>query len=113
MPGRRHSALLFKLAVDGGVLEHVSETTRLLEVAVRQDDPQTYHRQSRRFHIGMTPPSRMLRLMHMLESTWKTTEPVQAMVHVERLLAAATMHHHHLNQVLATPSARQRTDRTR
>jgi DNA-binding GntR family transcriptional regulator len=105
---------------------HVVEINRLLEIAVRQDDPQTYHRQSRQFHIGLTRPSRMLRLMHMLESAWNITEPVQAMVHVEnteraqlhedhqvmldafvsrdvdRLLAAATIHHHNLNRVVAT-----------
>ena len=33
--------------------------------------------------MGLTRPSRMLRLMHMLESAWNITEPVQAMVHVE------------------------------
>jgi DNA-binding GntR family transcriptional regulator len=105
---------------------HVVEINRLLEVAVREDDPQTYHRQSRQFHIGLTRPSRMLRLMHMLESAWNITEPVQVMVHVEtadrarlhqdhqimldaflnrdvdRLLAAATAHHHNLNRVVAT-----------
>ena len=105
---------------------HVVEINRLLEVAVREDDSQTYHRLSREFHVGLTRPSRMLRLMHMLESAWNITEPVQAMVHVEtadrvrlhqdhqimldaftsrdveRLLAAATMHHHNLNRVVAT-----------
>jgi DNA-binding GntR family transcriptional regulator len=59
---------------------HVIEINELLEMAVRQDDPQTYHRESRLFHIGLTSPSRMLRLMHMLESAWNITEPVQAMV---------------------------------
>lgn len=105
---------------------HVAEINRLLEVAVRQDDSQSYHRLSREFHVGLTRPSRMLRLMHMLESAWNITEPVQAMVHVETadrarlhqdhqvmldaftsrdvdsLLAAATAHHHHLNRVVAT-----------
>ena len=31
---------------------HVVEINRLLEVAVRQDDPQTYHRQSRNSTSG-------------------------------------------------------------
>jgi DNA-binding GntR family transcriptional regulator len=111
MPDRRHSAVLFRLAVnrdgDSGrnivreTLEsaalaaavelatdadraNVIEINEMLEQAVRQDDPQTYHRESRRFHIGLTSPSRMLRLMHMLESAWNITEPVQAMVHVEQ-----------------------------
>ena len=106
--------------------EHVTEVHRLLEIAVQQDDPQTYHRQSREFHIGLTRPSRMLRLMHMLESAWNITEPVQVMVHVEhadrarlhedhedmldafvskdidRLLAVAAVHHQRLNTVVAT-----------
>jgi DNA-binding GntR family transcriptional regulator len=105
---------------------HVMEINELLENAVQQDDPQTYHRESRRFHIGLTSPSRMFRLMHMLESAWNITEPVQAMVHVahehrarlhqdhrvmldafvardaDRLLAAATAHHRLLNTVVAT-----------
>jgi DNA-binding GntR family transcriptional regulator len=105
---------------------HVIEINELLEMTVRQDDPQSYHRESRRFHIGLTSPSRMLRLMHMLESAWNITEPVQAMVHVEqadrarlhqdhrvmldafvardadRLMAAATAHHQLLNKVVAT-----------
>jgi DNA-binding GntR family transcriptional regulator len=88
-----------------------------LEVAVRQDDPQTYHRQSRRFHIGLTRPSRMLRLMHMLESAWDITEPVQAMVHVERT-DRAQLHENHDSSPPSQPGggdpcARQRTDRTR
>jgi DNA-binding GntR family transcriptional regulator len=118
-------AAAVELATDGD-RAHVVEINRLLEVAVREDDSQTYHRLSREFHVGLTRPSRMLRLMHMLESAWNITEPVQAMVHVEtadrarlhqdhqimldaftsrdveRLLAAATMHHHNLNRVVAT-----------
>lgn len=104
----------------------VAQTHRLLERAVREDDPQTYHRQSRHFHIGMTRPSGMLRLVHMLESAWNITEPVQLMVHVdpadraalhsdhgqmleafsdrdvESLLAVSTHHHRRLNTVVAT-----------
>jgi DNA-binding GntR family transcriptional regulator len=104
----------------------VARTHALLERAVREDDPQTYHRQSRHFHIGMTRPSGMLRLVHMLESAWNITEPVQLMVHVdpadraalhadhgqmleafsdrdvESLLAISTHHHRRLNTVVAT-----------
>ncbi len=105
---------------------HVSRTNRLLEDAVADDDPQTYHRQSRIFHLGLTRPSGMLRLIHMLESAWNITEPVQVMVHVEhaqrarlhedhgemldaflardveRLLATSASHHRRLNAVVAT-----------
>lgn len=105
---------------------HVTEVNRLLEDAVTDDDPQAYHRQSRLFHMGLTRPSGMLRLIHMLESAWNITEPVQVMVHVEhaqrarlhedhrelldaflcrdvdRLLASSAAHHRRLNEVVAT-----------
>ncbi|MDT5337497.1 MAG: hypothetical protein QOD90_3002 [Mycobacterium sp.] len=105
---------------------HVSATNQLLEHAVAEDDPQAYHRQSRIFHMGLTRPSGMLRLIHMLESAWNITEPVQVMVHVEhaqrarlhedhadmldaflhrdveRLLASSAAHHRRLNEVVAT-----------
>lgn len=105
---------------------HVAAVNRLLEAAVADDDPQAYHRQSRIFHMGLTRPSGMLRLIHMLESAWNITEPVQVMVHVEhaqrarlhedhnemldaflvgdvdRLLASSAAHHRRLNDVVAT-----------
>lgn len=104
----------------------VATTHRLLERAVAEDDPQTYHRQSRHFHIGMARPSGMHRLVHMLESAWNITEPVQAMVHVEHadrvalhadhghmleafldrdadaLLGISGEHHRRLNDVVAS-----------
>lgn len=104
----------------------VAAAHRMLERAVEQDDPRSYHRQSRHFHIGMARPSGMQRLVHMLESTWNITEPVQAMVHVDRtyrvalhadhgqmleafldgdpdaLLAVSVDHHRRLNAVVAT-----------
>ncbi|MCW2514658.1 MAG: GntR family transcriptional regulator [Mycobacterium sp.] len=106
--------------------EHVAEVNRLLETAVAEDDSQTYHRQSRIFHLGLTRPSGMFRLIHMLESAWNITEPVQVMVHVERaqrarlhedhgemleaflardvdrLLTFSAAHHRRLNEVVAT-----------
>ncbi|QIS11243.1 GntR family transcriptional regulator [Nocardia arthritidis] len=98
----------------------------LLEQAIRDDDPMTYHRQSRNFHVALTKPSRMFRLLHMLESAWNVTEPVQSMVHVgradrvrlhtdhallldaflardiDRLLDRAERHHRRLATVIAT-----------
>ena len=106
--------------------DHVAHANQLLEDAVAEDDPHTYHRQSRIFHMGLTRPSGMLRLIHMLESAWNITEPVQVMVHVEhaqrarlhedhgemldafldrdvdRLLASSAAHHRRLNEVVAT-----------
>ncbi|WP_459960753.1 GntR family transcriptional regulator [Nocardia sp. IFM 10818] len=98
----------------------------LLERAVREADPVAYHRHSRTFHLALTRPSRLLRLVHMLESAWNVTEPVQSMVHVsqadrerlhgdhmlmldafldrdvDRLLAIARRHHVRLEQVIGT-----------
>lgn len=98
----------------------------VLEQAIRVDDPATYHRQSREFHLALTRPSRMHRLLHMLESAWNVTEPVQSMVHVtpdertqlhadhrrmvesflagdvEQLLTTAELHAQRLNSVIAT-----------
>jgi len=108
---------------------HVAEVHGLLERAVREDDPQAYHRQSRHFHLGLARPSRMYRLLHMLESAWNITEPVQLMVHVassdrallhaehqqmldaflardaEKLLSVSAVHHVRLKAVVsALPS---------
>jgi DNA-binding GntR family transcriptional regulator len=98
----------------------------VLQQAIRDDDPVTYHRQSRNFHFALTRPSRMYRLLHMLESAWNVTEPVQSMVHVkpadraelhtdhcqlvgaflagdvEQLLAVSELHAQRLNSVIAT-----------
>ncbi|KAF0845170.1 GntR family transcriptional regulator [Nocardia caishijiensis] len=98
----------------------------LLERAILDDDPETYQRQSRCFHVALTRPSRMFRLLQMLESAWNVTEPVRSMVHidradrellhtdhvamldaflardVDRLLTAAEEHHRRLEAVIAT-----------
>ncbi|MCV7280622.1 GntR family transcriptional regulator [Mycolicibacterium flavescens] len=97
-----------------------------LQCAVHDDDPVAYHRHSRGFHLALTRPSRMFRLLHMLESAWNVAEPVQSMVHVSRhdraalhadhrrmvevflagdvegLLTAAEEHARRLNAVIAT-----------
>ncbi|WP_099038454.1 GntR family transcriptional regulator [Mycobacterium neglectum] len=98
----------------------------VLQRAIHDDDPVTYHRQSRQFHLALTRPSRIYRLLHMLESAWNVTEPVQSMVHVtpdertalhtdhdrmvelflagdvEKLLTTAELHAQRLNSVIAT-----------
>ncbi|WP_187683847.1 GntR family transcriptional regulator [Nocardia wallacei] len=102
------------------------EVNAALEQAIREDDPVGYHRRSRQFHLALTRPSRMFRLLHLLESAWNVTEPVQSMVHVsradrvrlhtdhalmldaflardvQRLLTVAQSHHSRLESVLAT-----------
>ncbi|MET7772788.1 GntR family transcriptional regulator [Nocardia sp. NPDC005366] len=106
--------------------ETLREINALLEQAIRDDDPAAYHRQSRYFHVALTRPSRMFRLLHMLESAWNVTEPVQSMVHIgradrvrlhtdhalmldaflardiDRLLLIAEGHHRRLEKVIAT-----------
>ncbi|WP_280304639.1 GntR family transcriptional regulator [Nocardia abscessus] len=100
------------------------EVNASLEQAIRDDDPVAYHRRSRSFHVALTRPSRLFRLLHMLESAWNVTEPVQSMVHigradrvrlhtdhalmldaflardVERLLLVAEQHHRRLEAVI-------------
>ena len=71
----------------------------VLQQAIRDDDPVTYHRQSREFHLALTRPSRMHRLLHMLESAWNVTEPVQSMVHVSPDARAAALHADHCQMV--------------
>jgi DNA-binding GntR family transcriptional regulator len=60
----------------------VAAVNHLLEQTIADDDAVAYHRQSLQFHAALTRPSRMHRLLHMLETAWNITEPVQSMVHV-------------------------------
>ncbi|OYD68223.1 GntR family transcriptional regulator [Rhodococcus sp. OK302] len=102
------------------------EVNSRLEIALRYDDSHSYHCESRNFHMALTRPSRMYRLLHMFEAAWNITEPVQPMVHVadvdrqvlhadhtamldafllrdaSALLAASEIHHNRLNSVIAT-----------
>lgn len=106
--------------------EHAVEVNSRLEIALRFDDSQSYHCESRNFHLALTRPSHMLRLLHMFEAAWNITEPVQPMVHVAgvdrqvlhsdhtamldaflhrdaaALLSASEIHHRRLNTVIAT-----------
>ncbi len=105
---------------------HLLAVNELLERAILDDDPAAYQRQSRSFHVALTRPSRMFRLLHMLEAAWNITEPAQPMVHinrcdrerlhtdhiamldaflardVDRLLEHADEHHRRLESVIAT-----------
>ena len=79
-----------------------------LEQALKFDDSRAYHRQSREFHMALSRPSGMVRLVHMLESAWNITEPVQLMVHVEHPQRAVLHedHRHMLTAFLAgTPTS--------
>ncbi|WP_416276914.1 GntR family transcriptional regulator [Nocardia sp. alder85J] len=124
---RLESAALAAAALRAGDEDHrlAVEAHRRMEQAVLADDPATYHRETRNFHLALTRPSGMARLVHMLEYAWNITEPVQPMVHTsaaerallqadhhrqlaaflagdaEALLAATEQHHDRLNRVVA------------
>lgn len=99
---------------------------RKAAAAVRVGDSGQFHRLSRDFHHALAAPSRMHRLLHMLDSAWNVTEPVRPMLHVSAadraalhedhaemlaafhrrdqaaLLAASAAHHRRLVQVIAS-----------
>jgi DNA-binding GntR family transcriptional regulator len=104
---------------------HAAQAHRALEEGIVAGDPRAYHRESRRFHVALIAPSRMHRLLHMVESAWNLTEPFQPMTHVDprarlqlhadhqemldaflardtaRLLATSELHHRRLETVIA------------
>ncbi len=55
---------------------------RALDDALAAEDYQAYQRDSREFHLALVAPSRMPRLLHMIESVWNLTEPLQPMKHI-------------------------------
>jgi DNA-binding GntR family transcriptional regulator len=71
-----------------------------LDAAVLAYDARIYHRESRRFHLALIRPCRMRRLLHMLDTAWNMTEPLQPMSH----LGAADrelLHHDHAGMLTA------------
>jgi DNA-binding GntR family transcriptional regulator len=105
--------------------ELASAALQALDAAIRADDYPAYQRESRRFHVALMTPSRMHRLLHMVESVWNITEPFQPMAHITdrardelhaehremlraflardaaALQAAAGNHQHHLEESIA------------
>jgi DNA-binding GntR family transcriptional regulator len=55
----------------------VAAALAALSLAVREGDSRGHHRESRRFHLALTTPSPMHRLLHMFEAAWNITEPQQ------------------------------------
>lgn len=53
-----------------------------LDHAMAENDYQAYQRESRQFHFALVSPSRMPRLLHMIELVWNLTEPIQPMKHI-------------------------------
>ncbi|TRW79856.1 GntR family transcriptional regulator [Mycolicibacterium sp. 018/SC-01/001] len=78
----------------------ITTANDMLHDALRADDPEAYHRRSRDFHLALVRPSHMHRLLHMLETAWNVTEPVQSMVHV-RAADRADLHADHTEMVRA------------
>ena len=96
-----------------------------LDAAIHADDYPAYQRESRCFHVALMTPSKMHRLLHMIESVWNITEPFQPMAHITDLArdelhaehremlraflardaaalqAAAENHQHHLEESIA------------
>jgi DNA-binding GntR family transcriptional regulator len=54
-----------------------------LEAAVAAGDGRAHHRESRRFHLALIRACRMRRLLHMLNTAWNMTEPLQPMSHLD------------------------------
>ncbi|MEV6235722.1 GntR family transcriptional regulator [Lentzea sp. NPDC051838] len=75
-------------------------THEALGRAIAAHDVRGYHRDSRRFHLALVRPCGMHRLLAMLESAWNTTEPVRPMAHVSDD-AKAEMHHDHEEMLAA------------
>lgn len=55
-----------------------------LSASIAGGDAVGHHRDSRRFHFALARPSRMPRLLRMVESAWNLTEPVRPMSHASR-----------------------------
>ncbi|WP_067996170.1 GntR family transcriptional regulator [Nocardia pseudobrasiliensis] len=99
---RLESAALAAAVDRAGPEDHriATESHARLERAVLDDDPAAYHRETRTFHLALTRPSGMARLVHMLEYAWNITEPVQPMVHVSAA-ERAVLHADHSRQLAA------------
>lgn len=63
--------------------EQARAAHRALDDAVVARDARAHHRESRRFHLALIRPCRMRRLLHMLDSAWNMTEPLQPMSHLD------------------------------
>jgi DNA-binding GntR family transcriptional regulator len=74
-----------------------------LSRAIESGDSRGHHRESRRFHLALTTPSRMHRLLRMFEAAWNITEPLQPMSHVSRTETDLLHedHQHMLNSFVA------------
>lgn len=58
------------------------EALAAMDTALAEEDYRSYQRESRRFHLALTAPSKMPRLLHMIELVWNITEPIRPMAHI-------------------------------
>ncbi|MFG1606329.1 GntR family transcriptional regulator [Actinoplanes sp. NPDC049265] len=126
------AALRAAVALAGpGDDDSAREAHAALDAAVTLGDARAHHRESRRFHLALIRPCRMRRLLHMLDTAWNMTEPLQPMSHldsaereslhddhaemlaafvdrdVDRLLAVCGVHHRRLQSFMAELSNRE------
>ncbi|WP_433302828.1 GntR family transcriptional regulator [Actinoplanes sp. CA-030573] len=71
-----------------------------LDAAISAYDGRLYHRESRRFHLALIRPCRMRRLLHMLDTAWNMTEPLQPMSQLGDA-ARAVLHADHAGMLAA------------
>nr|WP_240895073.1 GntR family transcriptional regulator [Kineococcus siccus] len=89
------AALAVAVAVGGGEdVRRAQAAHEALGRAVAADDEREYHRQSRAFHVALTRPSRMPRLLGVFDRVWDLTEPYRPMEDLGRQ-EAATLHAEH------------------
>ncbi|MGC4935984.1 GntR family transcriptional regulator [Gordonia sp. DT30] len=72
--------------VDDADLARARDWHQQLLTATKWQDGKSFHDISRQFHVSLTTPCGMPRLLSMFESTWNLTEPFQMM----RSVGAAT-----------------------
>ncbi len=71
-----------------------------LGASIAGGDAAGHHRDSRRFHLALARPSRMPRLVRMVESAWNVTEPVRPMSHASPTQTSA-LHAEHRDMLAA------------
>ncbi len=71
-----------------------TEAHTALGLSIADGDAYGHHRDSRRFHLALARPSRMPRLVRMVESAWNVTEPVRPMSHASAEQTAALQDEH-------------------
>lgn len=100
-----NAALAAAVGIAGDADDHAATAAcDALDLAIRDNDSTAYHHYSRAFHLALVRPSRMGRLLHILELAWNVTEPVQPMAYVP--IADRTALHNDHRQMLDAFAAR-------